>query len=124
MNDKMNKALHCVFNKKVAIILGVAAVAIAFPMLADAQSMGTIMNGVGSQSRTASLAGRDIAGFAGTIIGITGFMTLRNHNDRDGKKKAAIELGSGAGLMGLAYVLNSIGTTAGQTTTHASAILG
>lgn len=120
----MNKALHCVFNKKVALVVGLATVAMAFPMLADAQSMGNILTGVGSQSVTGATAGRDIAGFVGTVIGITGFMTLRNHNDRDGKKKAFIELGSGAGLMGLAYVLNSIGNTAGDTNNHATTVLG
>lgn len=124
MNDKMNMALHCVFNKKAAIVLGLATAAMAFPMLADAASMGTILSGIGTQSVTGATAGRDIAGFVGTVIGITGFMTLRNHNDRDGKKKAFIELGAGAGLMALAYVLNSIGNTVGDTNNHATTVLG
>lgn len=126
MNTKkiLDKALASVFNKKFAVIMGVGAVALALPVFADAQSMGNILSGLGSQSVTGATAGRDIAGLVGTIVGITGFMTLRNHNDREGKKKAFIELGSGAGLMGLAYVLNSIGNTAGDTNNHATTVLG
>lgn len=117
---------NAVFNKRTVLVGGVALAAAAFPMFADAATttFGSMFTSLGSQSSLAAVAGRDIAGFAGTILGITGFMTLRNHNDRDGKKKAFIELGSGAGLMSLAFVLNSIGNTAGDSTQNASTLMG
>lgn len=121
---KLKHIAASVLNKKTAIIIGAALAVAAFPLIADASTFGSVFSSLGSQSATAAKAGRDIAGFAGTILGITGFMTLRNHNDRDGKKKAFIELGSGAGLMGLAYVLNTLGSTAGDTNNNATTVLG